>query len=179
MHANSLALGPRGNVLVSVHYFNQILSLAPDWSRIEWRLGGVRATVMVSPAEQFSGQHTAHEIEPGRILLFDNGRDRGGYSRALELAVTGGVAEKVWEWQPARANFASAVSSARRLPNGNTLISFGMSAGQSDASGPTEAFEVTASGTALWHLLVSGTTTMFRVEPITSIAGEIAVDVRR
>jgi Arylsulfotransferase (ASST) len=172
MHANSLAIGPRGNILVSVHYLNQILSLAPDWSAIEWRLGGVRATITVPHADQFSGQHTAHELQPGRVLLFDNGRDRGGYSRAVEFVVADGVATKVWAWQPARANFASAVSSARRLDNGNTLIAFGMSAGQSDATGPTEAFEVTPAGTPLWHLVVSGTTTMFRVEPITSIAGE-------
>ena len=29
-----------------------------------------------------------------------------------------------------------------------------------------EAFEVTPQGTTVWHLVVSGTTTMFRVEPI-------------
>jgi hypothetical protein len=172
MHANALSLGPRGNLLVSVHYFNQILSIAPDWKRIEWRLGGVRATIAVTPDQQFSGQHTAREIEPGRVLLFDNRRDRGGYSRAVEFILSDGTATPVWQWQPRRANFASAVSSARRLDNGNTLIAFGMSAGQSDATGPTEAFEVSRAGQPLWHLLVSGTTTMFRVEPITSIAGE-------
>ena len=45
MHANSLSIGPRGNVLVSSHYLNQVLSLSPDWRRIEWRLGGPRATI--------------------------------------------------------------------------------------------------------------------------------------
>jgi hypothetical protein len=172
MHANSLAIGPRGNVLVSSHYFNQILSLAPDWKAFEWRLGGVRATIDVPPEEQFSGQHTAVEVTPGRVLLFDNGRDRGKDSRAVEFAIAGRVASKVWEWQPPNRNYASAVSSARRLPNGNTLIAFGMSKGQSDSTGPTEAFEVTPSGETGWHLLVTGTTTMFRVEPVESIAGE-------
>jgi hypothetical protein len=173
MHANSLALGPRGNLLVSSHYFNQILSLTADWKSFEWRLGGVRATVTVPEPEQFSGQHTAVEISPGRVLLFDNGRGRGKGSRVLELAIGNGTAKKVWEWLPANRNYASAVSSARRLGNGNTLVAFGMSKGQSDSSGPTEAFEVGPSGATVWHLLVSGTTTMFRVEPLNAIAGEI------
>jgi hypothetical protein len=172
MHANSLAIGPRGNTLVSVHYFNQIMSLSPDWQRIEWRLGGVRATLPVSREDEFSGQHTAHEVSEGRVLLFDNGRDRGRDSRALELRLDGERADAVWSWAPPRANFASAVSSARRLNNGNTLVSFGMSAGRNDASGPTEAYEVTRDGQVRWHLVVSGTTTMFRVEPIDAIGGE-------
>jgi hypothetical protein len=172
MHANSLAKGPRGNTLVSVHYFNQILSIAPDWRSLEWRLGGVRATTAVAATDQFSGQHTAHEISTDRVLLFDNGRDRGGDSRAIEFQLDSNQATKVWQWSPPRPNFASAVSSARRLPNGNTLVAFGMSAGRADATGPTEAYEVTHGGEIRWHMRVSGTTTMFRVEPVDSIDRE-------
>lgn len=166
MHANSLSVGPRGNVLVSSHYLNQVLSLSPDWRRIEWRLGGPRATITLPAGEEFSGQHTAHEVTAGRVLLFDNGRDRGGYSRAVEFAIDGAVARKTWEWRPPTANYASAVSAARRLANGNTLVSFGMSDGRNDSTGPTEAFEVTSSGEVVWHLVVTGTTTMYRVEPL-------------
>lgn len=172
MHANSLAVGPRGNVVVSVHYFNQVLSLSPDWQRIEWRLGGERGTLAVSSADAFSGQHTAHEVSPGRVLLFDNGRDRGRDSRAVEFMLDAHHATRVWTWSPPRPNFASAVSAARRLDNGHTLVSFGMSAGRNDATGPTEAYEVTPDGEVRWHLLVTGTTTMFRVEPIDAIARE-------
>ena len=178
MHANALAIGPRGNTLVSVHYFNQILSLSPDWRTVEWRLGGVRATTAVAAGEEFSGQHTAHEVEPGRVLLFDNGRDRGDRSRAVEFRLDGAAASKVWEWSPPRTNYASAVSSARRLANGNTVVSFGMSPGRNGSSGPIEAYEVSETGDVVWHLSVSGTTTMFRVEPIASIAGESARPAR-
>jgi hypothetical protein len=172
MHANSLAVGPRGNTVVSVHYFNQILSLSPDWKRVEWRLGGVGATVDVAPSDAFSGQHTAHEVSTGHVLLFDNGRDRGRDSRAVEFSLGGHHATRLWAWSPPRPNFASAVSGARRLDNGHTLVSFGMSAGRSEATGPTEAYEVTPDGDVRWHLLVTGTTTMFRVEPIDAIARE-------
>jgi hypothetical protein len=179
MHANALAIGPHGNTLVSVHYFNQVLSLSPDWGTIQWRLGGVRATTAPPTADAFSGQHTAHEVEPGRVLLFDNGRDRGARSRAVEYRLDGASAAKMWEWSSPGANYASAVSSARRLINGNTLVAFGMSAGRNESSGPTEAYEVSPHGEVVWHLTVGGTSTMFRVEPLGQIATEFPRSGRR
>jgi hypothetical protein len=173
IHANSLAIGPRGNIIVSAHYFNQVFSITPDWRGLEWRLGGPRASIALPAGEEFSGQHTARELVPGRVLLFDNGRDRGGHSRVLELEIGSSAARTLWAWQPRRANFSSAVSSARRLDNGHTLVGFGMSAGRNDSTGPTEAFEVSRSGVVLWHLLVSGATTVYRVEPLESIGGEL------
>jgi hypothetical protein len=175
LHANSLAIGPRGNVLVSLHYLNQVLSIAPDWSGLEWRLGGVNATIGVSAADAFSGQHTARELDGSRVVLFDNGLDRRGPSRALELELRGSEAFKVWEWSPPQPNFSSAVSSARRLPDGGTLVAFGMSAGLAGATGPTEIYEVASDGTTRWHLLVSNVETMFRAEPLMSLTGEEVV----
>jgi hypothetical protein len=172
MHANSLALGPRGNVLMSAHYFNQILSLSPDFQQIEWRLGGVNATVAVPAAETFSGQHTVREVAPNRVVLFDNGIDRNGPSRAVEFEITGSTAQKRWEWIAPNNNFSAAVSSARRLPNGHTLVGFGMSAGVSGSTGPIEVYEVSANGQTLWRLSVANTVTMFRAEPLTSVGKE-------
>ena len=77
-------------------------------------------------------------------------------------------AKQVWQWKAPNNNYASAVSSARRLPNGNTLIAFGMEKGRNGSSGPTEAYEVTPDGAIKWHLVVEGVMTMFRVEPINS-----------
>jgi len=172
MHANALAIGPRRNVLLSVHYWNQIISITPDWRRIEWRLGGVNASVTVPDANRFSGQHTPTEVSPGRVLLFDNGIERQGYSRALELAMDGPTARTVWEWRADPPNYAGILGSARRLPNGNTLIAFGTSAGQLSSSGPIEVYEVASDGTQRWHLLVQNTFRMYRAEPLSSIAGE-------
>jgi arylsulfotransferase ASST len=172
MHANALAIGPRGNVLMSVHYWNQIMSITPDWQRIEWRLGGVNATVTVPDADRFSGQHTPHEMAGGRVLLFDNGVERQGYSRALELAIDGTTARTLWEWRAQPANYAGALGSARRLGNGNTLVAFGMSAGVAGSSGPLEVYEVSSDGIPRWHLIVRNTSFMYRAEPFSAIAGE-------
>ena len=169
LHANSLDVGPRGNILVSFHYLDQVISIAPDWKTIQWRLGGVRPTIQMPPGEQSSAQHTAAELAPNRILVFDNRTDLPGtYSRAVEYVIENDVAKMVWQWRPPKDNYSSAVGSARRMANGNTLLAFGMSAGRNGSTGPTEAYEVTPAGRVAWHLVVDGVMTMFRVEPVNS-----------
>ena len=169
LHGNSLSIGPGGNILLSFHYIDQVISIAPDWKSIQWRLGGVRPTVTVPKDQQTSAQHTAAELAPGRILVFDNRTAlQPPYSRAVEYQIDGNSAKQVWEWRPPKDNYAAAVSSARRLPNGNTLVAFGMVKGRNGSSGPTEAFEVTPAGAIAWHMVVDGVMTLFRVEPITS-----------
>lgn len=169
LHGNSLYVGPSGNILLSFHYLNQVISIAPDWKSIQWRLGGVRQTIAVDPESQSSAQHTAAELEPNRILMFDN---RTGlqppYSRAIEYVIEGSKARRIWEWKAPNNNYAAAVSSARRLSNGNTLVAFGMVKGRNGSSGPTETYEVTPDGTVKWHLVVDGVMTTFRVEPVSS-----------
>jgi hypothetical protein len=167
VHANSLAIGPRGNVLMSMHFLDQVISLAPDYGSVEWRLGGIRATITVD--DPFSGQHTAAEIAQGRVLLFDNGFTRAErYSRAAEYELGTNSARKVWEWRPARDNWARVISSARRLPNGNTLIGFGT---QQDANlgatGPIEIFEVNPAGAVVWYLTLGGkVSSNYRATPL-------------
>jgi hypothetical protein len=167
LHGNSLYVGPGGNILLSFHYINQVISIAPDWKSIQWRFGGVRPTITVPVDQQTSAQHTAAELANHHLLMFDNRTDlQPPYSRAVEYAIDGASARQVWQWKAPDNNYAFAVSSARRLANGNTLIAFGMEKGRNGSSGPTEAFEVTPAGDIKWRLLVEGVMTMFRVEPI-------------
>jgi hypothetical protein len=175
IHANSLWLGTRENVLLSSNYLNQVLSISPDFSSLEWRMGGPNATIVVEEEERFSGQHTAAEMEDGRILLFDNRREQGGYSRAVEFELDGDRARRVWEWRPERDNFASVISSARRQPGGGTLVAFGTSAGLVGSTGPVEVYEVSREGDVLWCLQVSGLFALYRAEPLFDIAGEVVV----
>jgi hypothetical protein len=81
-----------------------------------------------------------------------------------------------WEWAPIPANFAAIVSSARRLPNGNTLVGFGLAEGVAGSTGPTAFYEVDAGGETLWRVEPGNTNVMFRAEPLTTIAGEEVVD---
>lgn len=173
LHANSLALGPRGNVLVSFRFLSQVMSISPDFQRVEWRLGGVNATRTLSPPNQYSAQHAAREIASNRLLVFDNGVGRRDSSRALELDLSNDEVKAVWQWQPARRNLSAFVGSARRLASGNTLVTFGMGAGRG-STGPVEVYEVTPTGETVWHLELADTWQLFRAEPWPSIASEYA-----
>lgn len=176
LHANALHLGPRGNVLMSLQRLNQVVSIAPGFEGLEWRLGGINATIVVPDHERFSGQHTAAEVEPGRVLMFDNGLEREEpFSRAVEFDVTGDEARKVWEFRPEPANWSRAVSSARRMANGNTLVAFGLSEGIAGSTGPIEVYEVDPAGAVVWHLLVEGQVRfLYRATPLEAIGVEEA-----
>ena len=171
LHANSLALGPRGNVLVSFHFLNQVMSISPGLQRVEWRLGGVNATRSLAAPDQYSGQHTARELASNRLLVFDNGLRQRHSSRALEFDLRTPVPRVVWQWQPSRRNLSAFVGSARRLSNGNTLVTFGMSA-IGESTGPIEVYEVDPQGKTVWHLETAGTRQTFRAEPWPSIGSE-------
>jgi hypothetical protein len=178
LHANSLALGSRGNILMSTHFLNQVLSISPDFQRVEWRLGGVNATRRLAAPDRYSGQHTAQQPGANRLLVFDNGLERGDSSRALELDLSAPAAKAVWQWRPSRRNFSAFVGSARRLASGNTLITFGMSAGVGGSTGPIEVYEVTTTGETVWHLQVGETRHVYRAEPWPSIGSEYVRSVR-
>lgn len=159
LHANSISRGPSGNLLISLQYLNQVISLDPRLEDVQWRLNGTNATVGVEGLA-FSGQHTAAHTAADRILLFDNGWERTEerFSRAVEYEIDlqGSVARTVWEFRPTRPNWSRAISSARRLANGNTLVTFGMSEGAVGSTGPIEVYEVDAAARVTWHLTVEG-----------------------
>lgn len=183
LHANSISLGPDRNILVSFRFTDQVISITPDFSGIEWRLGGINADVVVSGDDVFVGQHTAAELPAvngrRRVLLFDNGPPGRGFSRAqeLELDLEAGTATTVWEFRPTPDNFSFITSLARRLPNGNTFVAFGAGPGVLTSFGPVEAFEVNPAGEVQFHLEIGGPTVddafvLYRATPISSIAGE-------
>lgn len=179
LHANSVSIGPRRNIVVSLHYLDQVISLASDFGSVEWRLGGPRSTFTVDPAQASSGQHSALEVATNRVLMFDNGVarvDGARFSRAIEFVLdpgSGSVAT-AWEYRPDPTIWAPFISSVRRLPNGNTVVAFGTPPGQFGATGPVALHEVSSSGQRSWSLLLSlppggG---IFQADPITSVAGE-------
>ena len=168
VHANSVSVGASGAIILSMHFLDQVVAIEPDHATLRWRLGGVGATVRVE--DPFSGQHTAAELEPNRVLVFDNGfsREQERYSRAAEYVIEGSVARLDWEWRPERDNWARVISSARRLPNGNTMVGFGLpQSAQLGSTGPIEAYEVTRDGQVVWHLAVDGlVSSMYRATPL-------------
>ncbi len=178
LHGNGLSYGPRGNVLMSLRNVDQVISIAPDFATVEWTLGGTNGTLALADTNRFWGQHYVSEPAPGRVLVFDNGFERPGgeFSRAIEYQIntTARTAVKVWEYRGAPDIFAALVGSARRLPNGNTAIMFGMLAGQNASTGPVTAVEVTPASTPIWRLTFGPQLTrLYRITPVASLLGEV------
>jgi len=180
-HTNSLDVLPNGDVLVSNRHLNQIIAFKPDFSGIDWKLGGLGSDfTFPNPSDQFYHQHYAKMLPNGDILLFDNGNlrpdDQGGqYSRAEELKLdfTTMTATKVWEYRNAPDLFSSAVGSAVRLNNGNTIVDFGLDPVTEDPSIYT-VVEADSNGNTVASTTISspGKGDQYRAIPIDSLNGE-------
>ncbi len=156
------------NVIFSARNAN-IVAIVARSGQIVWRMGpDYRETDALREIGQVIGQHHPHIIPEGlpgagNLMVFDNGGG-AGYgepnpaapngrsiverysSRVLEINPV--TMEKVWEYSISGHGsfrfFSFNVSSAQRLPNGNTLITEG-------ATGRT--FEVTVDGEIVWEYI--------------------------
>jgi hypothetical protein len=138
------------NVIVSSREANIIAIVERATGAIVWRMGpDYRDTPVLAKLGQIVGQHHPHLIPKGlpgagNLLVFDNGgvagygppnaaapTGRGSVrrinSRVLEIDPV--TFQKVWEYsiggQESVSFFSHYVSSAQRLPNGNTLVTEG------------------------------------------------------
>jgi hypothetical protein len=151
------------NVIVSSRQASLLAIVGRD-GRIVWRLGpDFSASEELRKIRQIIGQHHAHLIPKGlpgagNVLVFDNGGSSGyGFagpiapdgvgafaratSRVLEIDPV--TLELVWSYTAPRF-FSTNISSAQRLPNGNTLITEG-------AGG--RVFEVTSERAIVWEYM--------------------------
>jgi len=176
--ANSLAMGVRGNYIVSLANWHQVISISPDGGSIEWQLGGHDTDYFFeSSADRFYGQHTASELRNGNILVYDNGNGRpeedgGQYTRAVELALNTydlGVT-KVWEYRHTPDLYAGGRGGAFRMENGNTIVNT-----ESNTSDPPRVIaEVDGDGNEVWKAEVRSPTmrNSFRAYSYKTILGE-------
>ena len=151
------------NVIISSREASLLAIVGRD-GKIVWRLGpDFSESKELRAIHQIIGQHHAHIIPKGlpgagNLLVFDNGGS-SGYGFASPIAPDGVGAfarstsrvveinpvtlELVWSYTNPRF-FSTNISSAQRLPNGNTLITAG-------AGG--RMFEVTTQGAIVWEYM--------------------------
>src|SRR5215471_14963962 len=149
------------NVVICSRESSFIAIVARDGS-IVWQLGpDYSASPETRAIRQVIGQHHAHFIPKGlpgagNLLVFDNGGP-SGYGKPSSMALDGrGIyaraTSRVLEIDPvtlklawsytAPTFFATNISGAQRLPNGNTLITEGPDG---------RVFEVTNAGAIVWE----------------------------
>jgi len=151
------------NVIISSRQAS-LVAIVDRSGSVVWQLG---PDFMASPEErqirQIIGQHHAHMIPKGlpgagNILIFDNGGS-SGYGRPTSIAPSGlgiyaratsrvveidpATLELVWSYNGPNF-FATNISGAQRLPNGNTLVTEGPGG---------RLFEVTSDGDIVWEYI--------------------------
>ena len=173
-HLNSIQVLPDGDVVASFRNLSAVLRIASvahdgyEPGDIVWRLGG-RASDFTFVDDPFDGpcaQHTATLLPNGHLLVFDNGSGFDanlcvdpdhpdgpfllrGQSRVAEYTLDTSLhtATLTWSYEPPTF-YTWFMGSARRLPNGNTLVGW---AAETDAL----AQEVDAGGGLLWQVALA------------------------
>lgn len=135
-HGNSVERDFDGNILISSRNMNEITKIDHATGNIIWRLGGEnnQFTFMNDNIpDHFHSQHCARRLANGHILLFNNGNSLPvQMSSAKEYALdeVNKVATLVWYYEHPDVNgvhvYGSATGNAQRLPNGNTIINWGL-----------------------------------------------------
>jgi hypothetical protein len=154
------------NIMIDSREANFIVILDKTTGKVVWRIGpdlplpAPGKATLPRPVDQTSGQHDAHLIPEGlpgagNLLVFDNQGEAGYPPQPLAVLPGSRVLEIdpirkqiVWQYsaadsgRPSWTFYSSFISSARRLPNGNTLIDEGMNG---------RFFQVTTRGEIVWE----------------------------
>lgn len=151
------------NIIIGSRQANVVAIIDKTSGKVVWRLGPDFAPSthgLPRAVDQLIGQHDPHLIAPGlpgagNLIVFDNQGEAGypivspglfPHSRVLEIDPV--KKQVVWEYSAVDSHqtqwsfYSAFISSARRLPNGNTLIDEGMHG---------RLFQVTPSGDIVWE----------------------------
>ena len=137
-HGNTVVPLADDKVMVSFRHISTVGIIDKQTGDFVWKLG----------YDVLAQQHDPSMLPNGNILIFDNGAHRRNltlpFSRVIEVDPK--TNDVVWEYRdaPAYNFFSYFISGARRLPNGNTLITEG-------ASG--RMFQVTPDGEVVWEYI--------------------------
>jgi hypothetical protein len=152
------------NIIIDSREANFIAIIDKKTGKVVWNLGpdfpAIAGTKVPRPVDQIIGLHDAHLIAKGlpgagNILVFDNQGEAGyprvspgifPHSRVLEIDPVS--KQIVWQYTAVDSSqtqwsfYSAFISSARRLPNGNTLVDEGMNG---------RFFQITAQGDIVWE----------------------------
>ena len=135
-HGNALNVTPEGDLLVSYRLTSTVGIVDKASGEFRWKWG---------PGEVYH-QHHPTFLDNGHVLIFDNGGHRRGPSHSRIVEVDPATNEIAWQYvgSPIISFYSYNISSAQRLPNGNTFICEGA---------PGRMFEVTPAKEIVWEYI--------------------------
>ncbi len=130
-HMNSIALDPQGNLVISMRDTSTVYDVNIHTGAINWQLGGKRSTFALGPGVEFAFQHDAEFAGPDTVRLFNDnssGEQTLGVSSVqwIHLDTADHRATLVRNQVHPDNLVAFAMGNAQGLPNGNTLVGWGM-----------------------------------------------------
>ncbi len=160
VHANSITQDTDGNLILSSRHLDEITKINRETGAIIWRMGGQHNEfTFLNDTLGFSHQHAVRRTTSGTITLLDNGNYHPvPNSRALEYRVDeqAKTCELVWQYHHKPEIQATAMGNVQRLPNGNTLISWGL------ARSAPALTEVYPDASVAYELLISTPNSSYR-----------------
>ena len=129
-HGNSIEIDYDQNIIISNRAMDEIIKFDRYSGDLIWRLGGPMNdfTFIDDPLEGPNRQHDARRLDNGNLMIFDNGDQREPpVTRITEYEIDeqAMTATLVWSYSHPNGYVALNQGSSQRLPNGNTLISWG------------------------------------------------------
>ncbi len=135
-HANTIVPLANDRVMISCRNISLVGIIDKKSGEFAWKLG----------YDVLAQQHDPSMLDNGHVLVFDNGTHRKNialpFSRVIEVEPQ--TNRILWEYHddPLYNFFSPYISGARRLPNGNTLITEGMFG---------RIFQVTSEKEVVWE----------------------------
>jgi len=176
VHINSVE--PDGNGLViSTRHTDAVYRLDHATGDILWKLGGTHRPESLTivgdgahAATDFGGQHDPRILPDGSMTLYDNGTLRGRPPRALRftLDTTARTATLIESISDPLAPGSSCCGSARKLPGGNWVVSWGFT---------NIVTELTPSGGRPFKLTFAPGVWSYRASPV--VPGVLAASALR
>jgi len=157
IHVNSLDVDQDGNIIAGARLTCAVYKLDRQSGNVTWTLGGKKNQFTfvnehaANAPTYFYFQHDAHLLENGNMLMYDNGNGHvPANSRAVEYALDQATmtATLVWEFRHTPDIASPTQGSARRLPNGNTVVGWG----SASLTGSPSVTEVRPSGEVVFEL---------------------------
>lgn len=167
-HINSLHIEDDGTIIASFRNMNRVVKINDSNGSIVWHWGGIKGLGTPCPNNisdftttgdvdgGFSHQHHVHRIENGHILMFDNGNSQPAQfqvskPKEYSLDETNLTANLVWTYAHPQVNgfpmYTKNQGSAIRLPNGNTIMGYGLP----NTQGLPNGTEINANEEIVWE----------------------------
>jgi len=167
-HGNALLYdGTDDSFILSLRHLDWLVKVSRKTGKLVWKMGELGDFSIAGKGEWFYHAHSPMIVEPGRIMLFDNGNLRPGYTaetfftRALEFTYDEATMmfSEAWQWRDTAPFYSQYLGDADRLPNGNVLVGDGGRV-KDQAQPLTNPFnlkwyrivEVTDGGEVVWEL---------------------------